>query len=282
MPSKPGRDDEVFVKLFVSAYENFAWKDSHICWLDQEKDSAVEALVTRSDGKTIAIEHTLIEPFVGDKSDFASFEQSLEALRNDDSLPIPNAGIEVYIPVGTMASQKQSKRDLIVKSVHAWISANRLQLREGEHRYECVVPGEPKIELTVKFKPWPAAKPTPGILIVGRQQIRNDLDKVIEKALRKKLPKLVDTGAGRHILLLERDQFTFHPELIFAEIERQRPKFPLLDRVDEIWEVETVFYKQGGYVGFELRKGEHLVATMQFENGILSGHSGASGIPYPI
>lgn len=282
MPSKSGRDDEVFVKLFVSAYENFAWKDSYICWLDQKQDGAVDALVTRPDGETMAVEHTLIEPFVGDKRDFAAFDQSLTALRNDQSLAVPNAGIEVYIPAGTMDGQNPRKRDLIVQSVRAWISANRLQLREGEHRYECDVPGEPRIKLTVKFKPWRVAKPSSGILIVGRQQILNDLDKVVEKALRRKLPKLVNMKAGRRILLLERDQFAFHPELIFAEIERQRSNFPLLDRVDEIWEVETVFYKQGGHVGFVLPKGKCLLATMHFENGILTGHSGRSGIPYPM
>jgi hypothetical protein len=168
MPSRSGRDDEVFVKLFVSAYENFAWKESHICWLDQRQDSAVEALVTRPDGETMAIEHTLIEPFVGDKSDFAAFDPSLAALRNDQSLAVPNAGIEVYIPAGTMNGQKPAKRDLIVQSVRAWISANRLQLREGEHRYECHVPGQSNIKLTVKFKLWRDAKPSPGILIVGR------------------------------------------------------------------------------------------------------------------
>jgi hypothetical protein len=119
-------------------------------------------------------------------------------------------------------------------------------------------------------------------LIVGRQQILNDLDKVVEKALRRKLPKLVNTKAGRHIVLLERDQFTFHPELIFAEIERLRSNFPLLDQVDEIWEVETVFYKQGGHVGFELPKGDRLLATIHFEDGTLTGHSGISEIPYPM
>jgi hypothetical protein len=124
-----------------------------------------------------------------------------------------------------MDGQKPAARDLIVRSVRAWISANRLQLREGEHRYECDVPGKPKINLTVKFNPWRVTKASPGILIVGRQQILNDLDKVVEKALRRKLPKLVNTEAGRHILLLERDQFTFPPELIFAEIERSARTF---------------------------------------------------------
>jgi hypothetical protein len=279
MPSSGDKPDEVFVKLFVSAYENFAWKDSEICWLDKYVDGAVEALVTRSDGETMAIEHTLIEPFVGNKRDFAAFEQSLEALRSDQSLAVHNAGIEVYIPAGAMDGQKPAKRQKIVESVRSWIATNRLQLREGQHRYECEVPGEPTITLTVKFKPWRNANSPPGILVVGRQQIVNDLDKVVEKALRRKLPKLVNTRAARHILLLEREDFTFHPELIFAEIERQRPSFPLLNGVDEIWEVETVGYKSIGYVGFDMAVGPNGPATMCFQNGMLTGHSGKDGIP---
>lgn len=280
VPSPSDRPDQVFVKLFVSAYENFAWKNSQICWLDKHLDGAVEALVTRPDGETMAIEHTLIEPFVGNKDDFAAFEKSLEALR-DQSLAVQNAGIEVYIPAGTMNGQKPAKRQQIVESVRSWIAANRLQLREGEHRYECQVPGEP-ITLTVKFQPWRNANGLNGILVVGEQQMVNDLDKVVEKALRRKLPKLVNTRADRHVLLLEREDFTFDPELIFAEIERQRPSFPLLNRVDEIWEVETVGYKSIGYVGFNMALGPNRPATMSFQSGVLTGHSGKDGIPYQM
>jgi hypothetical protein len=111
-------------------------------------------------------------------------------------------------------------------------------------------------------------------------QVVNDLDKVIEKALRKKLPKLVNTEADRHLLFLERDQFSFDPDLIFNEIERQRPNFPCLERVDEIWHVETIFYRQGGHVYFELQKGDQFLATIEFENEVLVGHS-QDGIPYP-
>ncbi len=110
----------------------------------------------------------------------------------------------------------------------------------------------------------------------------NDLDKVVEKALRRKLPKLVNTRADRHVLLLEREDFTFDPELIFAEIERQRPSFPLLNRVDEIWEVETVGYKSIGYVGFNMALGPNRPATMSFQSGVLTGHSGKDGIPYQM
>ena len=64
-----------------------------------------------------------------------------------------------------------------------------------------------------------------GVLSRGRQQVTNDLDKVIAKALETKLPKLVKQSAHRRVLLLERNRFNFFSELIFAEIERQRPNF---------------------------------------------------------
>jgi hypothetical protein len=181
-----------------------------------------------------------------------------------------------------MDGQKPAKRQKIVESVRSWIAANRLRLLQGEHRYECPMPGEPSLTLTVKFEPWRNPNNPPGILLVGRQPIVNYLDKVIEKALRRKLPKLLNAKAGRHILFLEREDMTFHRELIFAEIERQRPDFPRLDQVDEIWEVETVGYRTIGYVGFDMAVGANGPATMHFQNGVLTGHSGKSRIQYPI
>jgi len=72
MPARSPKADQEFVRLFVSAYDDFPWNDVDIKWLDQEYEGAVEARATRkSDGMTLAIEHTLIEPFVGDKSDAA-------------------------------------------------------------------------------------------------------------------------------------------------------------------------------------------------------------------
>lgn len=54
-------------------------------------------------------------------------------------------------------------------------------------------------KLTARFRPSRVAKP--GELIVGRQQILNDLDKVVEKALRRKLLKLVSTPTATSYLL---------------------------------------------------------------------------------
>jgi hypothetical protein len=83
------------------------------------------------------------------------------------------------------------------------------------------------------------------------------------------------------VLFLERDQFTFHPDLIFAEIERQRPNFPLLERVHEIWHVETIKYSRFETVRFELRKGDRVLAIIAFQDGVLKVHS-EDGMPYPM
>lgn len=276
MPAKRGRDEQVFIKLFVSAYENFAWAGAEIDALDEKKDGAIDALITRADGQTMAIEHTLIEPFVGDKRDFAMFERAFLKIEGDKSLAVPDAGIIVYIPVGLLDGKRSAKRKVIVESIHSWIMNNRLNLRDGKHQYQCVVPGMPPVTLTIDRKAF--VRPHPGSVLVRRQQVTNDLDKVIERALQNKLQKLVNTKADRHVLFLERDQFTFHPDLIFTELDRQRTSFPLLEKVDEIWHVETIFYKQGGHVYLELRVGNDVVVTMTFQNDTLISHY-KSGLP---
>ena len=282
MPAKPGRDEQVFIRLFVSAYENFAWAGSKIDALDERADGAIEALITRADGQTMAIEHTLVEPFVGDKRDFAVFEQSMcRRIEEDESLRAPDTGIIVYVPVGVFDGRRPAQRNVIIESIHSWIRSNRLHMREGVHRYLCDVPGMDPLTLTVDRTKFGHLQPGPGSVLLRRQQVTNDLDKVIEKALRKKLGKLVSTKADRHVLFLERDQFTFLPDLIFTEIERQRTNFPLLEKVDEIWHVETIGYKLGGLLYFELRQGGQVTATIAFQNDLLVGHS-KLGLPYPL
>jgi hypothetical protein len=110
MPARPERDEQVFIRLFVSAYENFAWADAKIKRLDEEIDGAIEALITRADGQTMAIEHTLIEPFVGDKRDYAMFEPAFLRIEEDKSLAIPDTGIRIFVPVGILDGQKPVKR----------------------------------------------------------------------------------------------------------------------------------------------------------------------------
>ena len=60
------------------------------------QNPAVDMLATRkADGTTLAVEHTIIEPFVGDKEDFASFGPAFLAIEQDHSLLMPGRWLEV-------------------------------------------------------------------------------------------------------------------------------------------------------------------------------------------
>jgi hypothetical protein len=92
MPSKPRRED-VFIEAFLSAYEDESWADADKDWVDRHTDGGIEVVAKRaSDGKTLAIEHTLIQPFVSDKEDFAVFGRSFLKIEDDKSLIVPDAG----------------------------------------------------------------------------------------------------------------------------------------------------------------------------------------------
>ena len=59
----------------------------------------------------------------------------------------------------------------------------------------------------------------------------------MERALRRKLPKLIATDADKRILIFERDHFNFFPEQILDEIENQRQAF--LDCLSRVTRTNT-------------------------------------------
>ncbi len=273
MPTKPRREKRL-IELFISAYESDSWRGAHLDWLDERQDGAVEVLATRSDGKTLAIEHTIIEPFVGEKEDFAFFAPMFLPIENDKSLPVPNLWIQVFVPVGTLHGQKPSVRDAIVRAVHDWLKRNRLSLPNGASEHQCRIGGiigKPNfnLTLTVRVVPLPGA----GSLHVRRQQVDNNLGDVVQKALRKKLPKLVKTMAAKRILLLERQHMLLLPESIYGEIERLKSIFAELANVHEIWVTETMFYDREDYLRFELYENGALVQSFDFKDGRLFGRA---------
>lgn len=157
MPTTTTREDP-FIKLFLSAYEHGSWADADLAKPDavDRTNPAVDQLATRkSDGKTLAVEHTIIEPFVGDKQDFAFFGAAFLGIEKDESLVVPGRWIEVFVPVGTLRNQPQVTRDAIVRSVHAWIKSNRLALADGTAQHLCSItgiPGSPPFDITLNLR----------------------------------------------------------------------------------------------------------------------------------
>jgi len=275
--------EDLFIKLFLSVYEDGAWASADLRKPDalDRVNPAVDQIATRkSDGKTVAVEHTIIEPFVGEKEDLAFFETAFLKLQDDKCLPVPGRWIQVFVPVGTLRNQPKTARVAIVESVHQWIRSNRCLLADGASQLECQIEGAPAAQpllLNVKVEPL-AGDPQlePGILHVRRQQVEDTLHKVIEKALTKKLPKLTNTKADKRILMLERQHPNLYQRDILAEIQRQKPLFPELAHVDEIWILETIFYGTafgGDYLRFERYEKESLVRSFDFRHGRLKTKS---------
>jgi hypothetical protein len=265
-----------FMMLFLSAYEKGSWADA-----DQQKADAIDrtnpavdmVAERKSDGMTLAIEHTIIEPFVQEKEDYASFsEADFFGIEKDQSLVVPGIWIEVFVPVGTSRNQPPAARKAIVQSVHDWVKSNRLVLPKDSSQPLCPISGAPanapgEITLTVRVTPLGCGES--GAVHVRRQQIDNNLGDVVEKALKKKLAKLVNTPADRRILMLERQHMNLLPESMLAEIERRRASFPELAKVDEVWIIETIFYGTafgGTYLRFEHYQNCRMTRSYDFKD----------------
>jgi hypothetical protein len=248
--AQPRREDE-FVDIFLSAYENGSWKDAHVERPEKTQDNAVEAIATRkSDGRKLAIEHTIVEPFVGEKADVAQFWPAFEKLQEDPSFLVPNRITRVFVPVGILNGQKADARQAIVNGIAAWLKANISSLPEdwSKRVSRIDLPGKSPLDVMLNIEVLPT--PNYSSFRVWRQQVSIDLDKVVEKALRNKLPKLAKTTADQRILMLERQHMNLLPKQIITEIEKLRPFFPDLQKVDEIWLAETIFYATDNTIFF--------------------------------
>ena len=143
------------------------------------------------------------------------------------------------------------------------------------------MPREPTCEITLTVIVKRLTKGAVGTLQIGRQQMKNDFSEVMEKALRRKVPKLAATVADKRVLIFERDHFNFMPEQILDEIEKQRAAFPSLAKVDEIWILETVFYQPDGHFQLDLYNNKDVGDSLQFEGETLTGRV-KDGMPVPM
>ena len=73
MPVKTEPKERPIIRMLLSACDNGAWKDASLDWVEEKQDGAVEENTTAPSGATLALEHTLIQPFVGEKLDSQAF-----------------------------------------------------------------------------------------------------------------------------------------------------------------------------------------------------------------
>jgi hypothetical protein len=268
MPVKSQPKERPIIEMLLSAYENGAWVGASLDWVEERQDGAVEVVATNASGNSLALEHTLIQPFVGEKFDSEVFNSAFGHIERNPTLALSGRHLDVIIPVH--AIPKGYNWDEIGKDLMDWLVANHPGMRK-DCKCAFTVPvgrssknGPLQLQVTLRVI---TVSGIAGDCHISRSDAPNDLGDVVEKALKTKIPKLVKTVADRRILLLERDQID--ESQIYREIVQLAPNFPDLAKIDEIWFANTSLFASECWVYFTLMDGRGLLELLGFQNGIL-------------
>jgi hypothetical protein len=239
------RDDIELVKMFLSQFKDAEGRSYTLKArpdVEERKEKAIEAIAVADDGHTLAVEHTYIQPFEGQRSDDIPFLKVFEQLRTDGSLKIASRFIDVLVPA--FAIPKGVEWEDVAKKVRQWFvdTANTFPL-EGETKYS--IPGC-EFELNVVVQTFELPE-TDGVLVVSRILPSGEpFDAVLDKALVQKVPKLVATPADKHILLLEDGGVAIGFAKIGMGLDSRLEKLQDLKKVDAVWTVHTMEWKSKG------------------------------------
>ena len=251
------------IEMLLVGYEQGAWKDAKRNWVEETEENAVEVIATRDDGKTLALEHTLIELFVGEKYDSTIFTEAFEPrIEKNPEFIISGRALNVMIPVGALVGVKD--RDGAGEALLAWMRANHASIPPGESEQTIMMGSVP---LKVKFKSDDSGSSV-GYCWLARCDKPGNLDQIVEKAIKRKVPKLVRTQANKRILLFQREHISMGDTEILALIETVAPQYPELAKVDEIWFANTSIMESEGWVYLSrLHRGP--AEIMRFHDGLL-------------
>lgn len=217
---------------------NFYHKASFraIAWPDQinRETEAVEAVAADKDGITMALEHTLIEPFEGERGDADRFMKVFSKLEGKRELIRPGYNVDLAVKVGVIPTgvKWQQVGDIVCRHLAARIPL----LTEG-----CALEIVPGVEFPLEVSIGISAH-DPGEVDhvwISRRLPKDSLEVVVRRALRRKLGKLVAQQADRRVLLLEKADIAGSLTGIRAALDHLSSDFPQLKIIDEIWLVIT-------------------------------------------
>jgi hypothetical protein len=135
------RDDIELVKMFLAGFKD---ENGRIYKLKERPDTierqkkAIEAIAVSEDGRTLAIEHTYIQPFEGQMKDNVPFLTVFEQFRTDSSLRMPNRFVDVLVPAFAVPTGVDWK-DVAKKAREWFIKAKDSFPADGEKEF--TIPG---------------------------------------------------------------------------------------------------------------------------------------------
>jgi hypothetical protein len=223
----------LYNRLTDASFVVVDWPDS-----DSSKKN-IDAMCRDCNGHTLAIEHTLIEPFDGEKADADRFGKTLASLENHPSLLQSGYMFQVMQPVGSIPNGIEW-RDIPKELLKQWPSILPT-LPEGNS--DQVVRGE-KWELSLRIKKVRVIPQDPGKFLIGRVGPGDPGSELVIRALGKKIPKLSAASAEKKVLLLEKDAVAGTIEDQFEQIPDNHKIRELMVGIDEIWSTNTAYLER--------------------------------------
>lgn len=223
--------------LTGSSFRVEAWQDT-----DSSKKN-VDAMCRDDAGRTLAVVHTLIEPFEGEKADAIRFLRTLATLENHPDLLQPGYMITVSQPVNSIptGARWNDIRNEMLKRLREILPT----LPQGCS--PAAVGGEGwTLELQIeKLRMDPEY---PGKFFTARAYPGDPGPALVSRALKNKVGKLSASGGGTKILLLEKDAAAGTIERQFEQLVDETQIELLLPGIDQIWSVNTAAFESEGYI----------------------------------
>jgi hypothetical protein len=218
----------LYNRLTGTSFKVEDWPDK-----DSSKEN-IDAVCRDNDGHTLAIEHTLIEPFAGEKADAARFMRTLASLEDHPGLRQPGFMFLVSQPVDSIPTGINWSD--IPKELLGRLKSILPTLAEGN---STVTIQTEKWALRLHIQKLRLGPEYPGKFLTGRIGPGDPGPGLIIHALGKKVPKLLAYEAEKKILLLEKDAVAGRIESQFEQIPDEHEIKKLLAGIDEIWSVHT-------------------------------------------
>jgi hypothetical protein len=240
------RNDRKLVELFLREYRSESGEAYEIDNFPEDSEHntpAVEAIASDRHGNSLAIEHTLAQPFLGERDDAQPFSIVFEPLESDASLVIPNYDVTFSPAVGIVPKGVNWRE--ASETVKEWFRREGQSMAAGRSTYR--IPGLPfDLDVIIHKQHMPNYK---GKVFVMRSNVPESFEGVIRKAFSDKLPKLVAANTDRRVLLLERGSVPGDVQFV-KTIELVRKDFPQLSKVSEIWVGNTAAWERENVVWF--------------------------------
>ncbi len=230
--------DKQIIANFIAGYNRVTGEEFEVHeWPDETERHrpAVDAIARNAAGRTLAIEHTLIELYEGEKTDAQIFKRIFLPLENDPALRFQGYDIGLHLKVG--AIPKGPDLDRIRTVVRHWLAGRADDFPFGESNQR--IDGLP-FEISVLVQKNETAL---GRVFVGRCGMPETDELVIRRAMKTKIPKLISCNVSHRILLLEAETNERNSAAIAKAIGTLQPMYPELAKVDEVWVADTVSHE---------------------------------------